>query len=108
MDIVDAGDDILVVTEKGYGKRTPESEYRSQSRGGYGLKTMHMTDRNGGIVAMKSVNGEEDLMLITIHGILIRMSIGDISIFGRSTQGVRLIRLADDERVATVAKVEKR
>ncbi|PIC85687.1 DNA gyrase subunit A [Sporosarcina sp. P20a] len=107
MDIVDAGDDILVVTEKGYGKRTPESEYRSQSRGGYGLKTMHMTDRNGGIIAMKSVNGEEDLMLITIHGILIRMSIGDISIFGRSTQGVRLIRLADEERVATVAKVEK-
>ncbi|GKV67054.1 MULTISPECIES: DNA gyrase subunit A [Sporosarcina] len=107
MDIVDQGDDILVVTEKGYGKRTPESEYRSQSRGGYGLKTMHMTERNGDIVAMKSVNGEEDLMLITIHGILIRMSIGDISIFGRSTQGVRLIRLADDERVATVAKVEK-
>ena len=107
MDIVEAGDDILVVTEKGYGKRTPESEYRPQSRGGYGLKTMHMTDRNGEIVAMKSVNGEEDLMLITIHGILIRMSIGDISIFGRSTQGVRLIRLADDERVATVAKVEK-
>ncbi|WP_301108410.1 DNA gyrase subunit A [Sporosarcina sp.] len=107
MDIVDTDDDILVVTEKGYGKRTPESEYRSQSRGGYGLKTMHMTERNGEIVAMKSVNGEEDLMLITIHGILIRMSIGDISTFGRSTQGVRLIRLADDERVATVAKVEK-
>ncbi|AXI00683.1 DNA gyrase subunit A [Sporosarcina sp. PTS2304] len=107
MDIVAPHDDILVVTEKGYGKRTPESEYRAQSRGGYGLKTMHMTERNGDIVAMKAVNGEEDLMLITIHGILIRMSIGDISIFGRSTQGVRLIRLADDELVATVAKVEK-
>lgn len=107
MDIIAANDDILVVTEKGYGKRTPESEYRSQSRGGYGLKTMHMTERNGDIVAMKAVNGEEDLMLITIHGILIRMSIGDISTFGRSTQGVRLIRLAEDERVATVAKVEK-
>lgn len=107
MDIISEDDDILVVTEKGYGKRTPESEYRSQSRGGYGLKTMHMTERNGEIVAMKAVNGDEDLMLITIHGILIRMSISDISIFGRSTQGVRLIRLSDEERVATVAKVEK-
>lgn len=107
MDIVHEGDDILVVTEKGYGKRTPEAEYRVQSRGGYGLKTLHMTDRNGEIVAMKAVSGAEDLMLITIHGILIRMSISDISIFGRSTQGVRLIRLGDDELVATVAKVEK-
>ena len=107
MDVVDEGKEILVVTEKGFGKRTPQDEYRIQSRGGYGLKTLHVTERNGLLVAMKAVDGTEDLMLITINGILIRMDISDISVIGRSTQGVRLIRLGDDELVATVAKVEK-
>lgn len=107
MDTVSEGDEILVVTEKGFGKRTPEDEYRIQTRGGYGLKTLNVTDRNGQLVAMKTVDGSEDLMLITIHGILIRMDIEDISSIGRSTQGVRLIRLGEDELVATVAKVEK-
>jgi DNA gyrase subunit A len=107
MDTVDEGDEILVVTEKGFGKRTPEDEYRIQSRGGYGLKTLNVTERNGRLVAMKTVDGTEDLMLITIHGILIRMDIDDISVIGRSTQGVRLIRLGEDELVATVAKVVK-
>ncbi|MFS0690526.1 DNA gyrase subunit A [Sporosarcina sp. 179-K 8C2 HS] len=107
MDTVSEGDEILVVTEKGFGKRTPEHEYRMQSRGGYGLKTLNVTERNGQLVAMKTVDGSEDLMLITIHGILIRMDIEDISSIGRSTQGVRLIRLGEDELVATVAKVEK-
>ena len=107
MDVVSEGKEILVVTEKGFGKRTPQEEYRIQSRGGYGLKTLHVTERNGLLVAMKAVDGTEDLMLITINGILIRMDINDISIIGRSTQGVRLIRLGDEELVATVAKVEK-
>ncbi|GKV70510.1 DNA gyrase subunit A [Sporosarcina sp. NCCP-2716] len=107
MDIVREDDEILVVTENGFGKRTPVSEYRLQSRGGFGLKTLHITERNGKMVAMKTVNGSEDLMLITLHGILIRMDVHDISIIGRSTQGVRLIRLGDEEFVATVAKVEK-
>ncbi|WOV84364.1 DNA gyrase subunit A [Sporosarcina jeotgali] len=107
MDIVKEEDEILVVTENGFGKRTPVSEYRLQSRGGFGLKTLNITERNGKMVAMKSVDGTEDLMLITLHGILIRMDIHDISIIGRSTQGVRLIRLGDEEFVATVAKVEK-
>lgn len=107
MDIVREGEEVLVVTENGYGKRTVEAEYRIQSRGGYGLKTLHVTERNGSLVAMKVVDGTEDLMLITINGILIRMDIEDISVIGRSTQGVRLIRLADEEYVATVAKVEK-
>ncbi|MFD1204251.1 DNA gyrase subunit A [Sporosarcina contaminans] len=107
MDTVSEGDEVLVVTEKGFGKRTPEDEYRVQSRGGYGLKTLNVTDRNGPLVAMKTVDGTEDLMLITIHGILIRMDIEDISSIGRTTQGVRLIRLGEDELVATVAKVEK-
>ncbi|MBO0587571.1 DNA gyrase subunit A [Sporosarcina sp. E16_8] len=107
MDTVHEGDEILVVTEKGFGKRTPEDEYRIQTRGGYGLKTLNVTERNGLLVAMKTVDGTEDLMLITIHGILIRMDIDDISVIGRSTQGVRLIRLGEDELVATVAKVVK-
>ncbi len=107
MDTVREGDEILVVTEKGFGKRTNESEYRIQTRGGYGLKTLQVTERNGLLVSMKTVDGTEDLMLITINGILIRMDIHDISVIGRSTQGVRLIRLGEDELVATVAKVEK-
>ncbi|MEE3808624.1 MULTISPECIES: DNA gyrase subunit A [Lysinibacillus] len=107
MEIVEPGQEILVVTEKGYGKRTSEDEYRLQSRGGVGLKTIQITDKNGPMVAVKTVDGSEDLMLITINGMLIRMDINDISLIGRSTQGVRLIRLGDDELVATVAKVEK-
>lgn len=105
MDIVEEDSEILVVTDKGYGKRTAEEEYRVQGRGGYGLKTAHITERNGSVVAMKVVDGTEDLMIITEHGILIRMAIEDISIFGRNTQGVRLIRLDADETVATVSKV---
>ena len=107
MEIVEPGQEILVVTEKGYGKRTSEDDYRLQSRGGVGLKTMQITDKNGPMVAVKTVDGSEDLMLITINGMLIRMDVNDISLIGRSTQGVRLIRLGDEELVATVAKVEK-
>jgi DNA gyrase subunit A len=107
MEIIEPGQEILVVTAKGYGKRTSEEEYRLQSRGGVGLKTIQITDKNGPMVAVKTVDGSEDLMLITINGMLIRMDVNDISLIGRSTQGVRLIRLGDDELVATVAKVEK-
>ncbi|MFJ5771914.1 DNA gyrase subunit A [Psychrobacillus sp. NPDC093180] len=107
MEIIEPDQEILVVTENGYGKRTPESEYRLQSRGGMGVKTCQITDKNGPLSAVKAVDGTEDLMLITINGMLIRMDVNDISITGRSTQGVRLMRLADDELIATVAKVEK-
>ena len=107
MEILEEGQEILVVTEKGYGKRTPESEYRLQSRGGVGIKTIQVTEKNGPMCAVKTVNGTEDVMLITINGMLIRMDINDISVIGRNTQGVRLIRLADDELVATVANLEK-
>lgn len=107
MEIIEPGQEILVVTEKGYGKRTPEQEYRLQSRGGVGLKTMQITEKNGKMCAVKAVDGTEDIMLITINGMLIRMDVQDISVIGRSTQGVRLIRLAEEEYVATVAKVEK-
>lgn len=107
MEILEPGQEILVVTEKGYGKRTPEEEYRLQSRGGLGLKTIQITEKNGKMCAVKAVNGTEDIMLITINGMLIRMDVNDISVIGRSTQGVRLIRLAEDELVATVARVKK-
>ena len=107
MEILEEGQEILVVTEKGYGKRTPEAEYRLQSRGGVGIKTIQVTEKNGPMCAVKTVDGSEDIMLITINGMLIRMDVEDISVIGRSTQGVRLIRLSDDESVATVAKVNK-
>jgi len=107
MEIIEPDQEILVVTENGYGKRTPESEYRLQSRGGMGVKTCQITDKNGPLSAVKAVNGTEDLMLITINGMLIRMDVKDISKTGRSTQGVRLMRLAGDELISTVAKVEK-
>lgn len=107
MEIIEPGQEILVVTENGYGKRTPESEYRLQSRGGMGVKTCQITEKNGPLCAVKAVDGTEDLMLITINGMLIRMDVNDISVTGRSTQGVRLMRLAEDELIATVAKVKK-
>lgn len=107
MEIVEPGHEILVVTEKGYGKRTPESEYRLQNRGGVGIKTIQITEKNGQVAAVRTVDGTEDIMLITVNGILIRMDVNDISIIGRNTQGVRLIRLGEDEYVATVAKVKK-
>ncbi|MDQ0216602.1 DNA gyrase subunit A [Oikeobacillus pervagus] len=107
MEMVEPNNEVLIVTENGYGKRTPESEYRIQSRGGKGLKTCNITDKNGDLIAVKTVTGEEDLMLITEGGVLIRMDVSDISITGRNTQGVKLIRLDDQEHVATVAKVEK-
>ena len=107
MEILDESNDVLIVTINGYGKRTIASEYRIQSRGGKGLKTCNITEKNGGLIAVKTVTGEEDLMLITAGGVLIRMAVSDISQLGRNTQGVKLIRLGEDEHVATVAKVEK-
>ncbi len=107
MEILEEKNDVLVVTENGYGKRTPANEYRVQTRGGKGLKTCNVTERNGELVSVKAVTGEEDLMIITAHGVLIRMDVNDISTTGRNTQGVKLIRLQEDEFVSTVAKVEK-
>jgi DNA gyrase subunit A len=107
MEILEEKDDVLVVTINGYGKRTPAEEYRIQTRGGKGLKTCNITERNGELVAVKAVTGEEDLMLITAHGVLIRMDVSGISTTGRNTQGVKLIKLQDTEFVSTVAKVEK-
>ncbi|MGG0717581.1 DNA gyrase subunit A [Robertmurraya massiliosenegalensis] len=109
MEVLDEDSDILIVTKNGYGKRTPAEEYRIQGRGGKGIKTCNITDKNGDLVSMKAVTGAEDLMIITTGGVIIRMAVGDISTMGRNTQGVRLIRLNENENefVSTVAKVEK-
>ncbi|RBP86695.1 DNA gyrase subunit A [Cytobacillus firmus] len=109
MEVLEDNSQILIVTKNGYGKRTPAGEYRVQGRGGKGIKTCNITDKNGSLVSMKAVTGEEDVMLITTGGVLIRMAVNDISTMGRNTQGVRLIRINEDadEAVSTVAKVEK-
>ncbi|MBW8350320.1 DNA gyrase subunit A [Bacillus sp. IITD106] len=107
MEILEEDHDVLVVTKNGYGKRTPASEYRLQSRGGKGLITCKVTERTGTVVAVETIRGDEDVMLITAGGILIRMDVKDISVIGRNTQGVKLITLGEDQFVATVAKVEK-
>lgn len=111
MEIVEENDEILIVTKNGYGKRTAEKEYRIQSRGGKGIKTCNVTEKNGELVAIKTVPAEteEDLMIITAAGVIIRMAIEDISRTGRSTQGVKLIRLenTENEFVSTVAIVER-
>lgn len=105
MDVVKPNAEVLIVTAKGYGKRTPIEEYRIQSRGGKGIKTHNVTDRSGHVVGLKIVQPEEDLMIITTGGILIRTEIRGISVMGRYTQGVKLIRLGDNEEVGSVAIV---
>ncbi|WP_251943742.1 DNA gyrase subunit A [Staphylococcus sp. Marseille-Q5304] len=100
-------DELLVVTENGYGKRTPVKDYRLSNRGGKGIKTATITERNGNIVCITSVTGEEDLMIVTNSGVIIRIDVQDISQNGRSAQGVRLIKLSDDQFVSTVAKVSE-
>ncbi|TYR80314.1 DNA gyrase subunit A [Priestia megaterium] len=106
MEILEEHADVLIVTKNGYGKRTPIDEYRVQSRGGKGLRTCNITEKNGEVVALKCVTQEEDIMLITVSGVLIRVSVSDISQMGRNTQGVKVIRLGENEFVSTVAKVQ--
>ncbi|HER2177929.1 TPA: DNA gyrase subunit A, partial [Streptococcus pyogenes] len=104
---VDQALDVLIVTAKGYGKRTPVSDYRMQTRGGKGIKTINVTDKNGAVVSLKMVKTEEDLMIITSSGTLIRMSMEGISTMGRYTQGVKLIHIRDEDAVATVSRIDK-
>lgn len=99
------GMEILVVTQKGYGKKTPIEEYRLTKRGSKGVKTVNITDKNGELVAFKSVDNTEDLIIITDNGVVIRMPVKEISSMGRSTQGVKLISLKEEQIVTTVAKI---
>ena len=99
--------EVLVVTEKGYGKRTKIEEYRKTHRGSKGVKALNVTEKNGNIVAFKIVTGNEDLMIITDSGIIIRLSLSQVSTTGRVAQGVKLINLKDEQIVSTVALIEK-
>ena len=101
------GQFIMVVTEKGYGKMSPIDEYRKSNRGGKGVKTINTTEKNGNIVSLRAVNGDEDLLIITDAGIVIRVPMEQVKTAGRNTQGVRLIKVADDSKVSTVEIVEK-
>lgn len=109
LDVINSNDEheVLIVTEKGYGKRTQESDYRISNRGGKGIKTATITEKNGDLVYISTVTGEEDLMVVTNQGVIIRLEVSDISQNGRSAQGVKLIRLGEGQHVATVAKVDK-
>jgi len=100
-------EDILVVSENGYGKRSPIEDYRLTNRGGKGVKTISITDKTGGLVAIKNVSDSDDLMIINKSGIAIRMSVEDLRTMGRATQGVRLINLRENDSIAAVAKVMK-
>ena len=106
MEMVTMDQEILVVTEHGFGKRTSITEYRKTSRSGKGVKTLTITEKNGALVAMKAVNGDEDLLIVTNKGVIIRTPVSQISQTGRATQGVKLIRLSDDQAVSSVAVVE--
>jgi len=102
----DDGKTILVVSEKGNGKRSEVGEYRLTDRGGKGVKTIQITEKTGAVVAIKSVTEEDDLMITTKSGIIIRMSVTDIRVMGRATQGVRVIRVDDNDEIADVAVIQ--
>lgn len=106
-EIAEKGQKILVVTENGYGKKTEIEEYRLTHRGSKGVKALNITQKNGNIVSFKTMHGEEDLMIITNSGIIIRMSSNQISQTGRVAQGVRLINLKDEQKVSTIALVSR-
>ncbi len=97
---------ILVVSEKGYGKRSDLEDYRVTNRGGKGVKTINVTEKTGSLIAIKNVTDGDDLMIINLSGLIIRMGVSDLRVMGRATQGVRLINLKEDDGIAAVAKVE--
>ncbi len=106
-EVIDPDKQVLIVTEKGYGKKTPIVDYRLTHRGSKGVKALNVTEKNGMLVSLKAVTGDEDLVIITDNGIVMRMSMDQISTLGRATQGVRLIKLKDEQKVATVATIMK-
>lgn len=98
---------LLVVSEKGYGKRSSIDDYRVTKRGGKGVKTINVTDKTGKLVAIKQVADEDELMIINRSGITIRIEVGELRVMGRATQGVRLIKLNEDDRISSVEKIQK-
>ena len=103
--VMDENEDILVVAENGYGKRSKIDDYRVTNRGGKGVKTLNITEKTGELVAIKSVSDDNDLMIITQKGITIRLAVNTISVLGRATQGVRVINLREDDTIASVARI---
>jgi DNA gyrase subunit A len=108
MEILSPGADVLTVSEGGYGKRTAMDEYRLQSRGGKGVITMKTTDKTGRVIGVQQVTEEDQLMLVTNGGKIIRLRIKDIRVIGRNTQGVRLIDVEEGERVVSLARLAER
>ena len=104
--IADDASDILVVSEKGYGKRSKLDDYRITNRGGKGVKTINITEKTGELVAIKNVTDDDDLMIINKSGITIRMGVSDLRVMGRATQGVKLINIKENDSIAAVAKVQ--
>jgi DNA gyrase subunit A len=98
---------VLVVSENGYGKRSAVEDYRITNRGGKGVKTINITDKTGSLIALKNVSDEDDLMVINKSGITIRIGVDTLRVMGRATQGVKIIRLKDEDKIASVAKVSK-
>src|SRR5262249_1930955 len=107
-DVVSAGATLLAVAERGYGKRTEMDEYRLTHRGGKGIITMKVTDKTGPVVGVRMVTDDDDIMLITNGGKVIRTPVKGISVIGRNTQGVRLIDLAEGEKVVGVARLAEK
>jgi DNA gyrase subunit A len=104
--IDDMNANVLVVSEKGYGKRSDIEEYRVTNRGGKGVKTINITEKTGNLVGIKSVTDANDLMIITRNGITIRLNVSTLRVMGRATQGVRLINISDSDEIAAVTKVD--
>ncbi|RTK34735.1 DNA gyrase subunit A [Enterococcus faecalis] len=104
--ILDENKEVLVITENGYGKRTKASEYPVKGRGGKGIKTANITEKNGPLAGLTTVNGNEDILLITNKGVIIRFNVDSVSQTGRATLGVRLMRMEDGAKVVTMAVVE--
>jgi len=105
LEILSPGTSVLTVAENGYGKRTDIAEYRLQSRGGKGIITMKATDRTGRVIGVQQVTDDDNLMLVTSTGKIIRMRVADIRVIGRNTQGVRLIDIEEGERVVSLARL---
>jgi DNA gyrase subunit A len=105
MEILSPGATILTVTERGYGKRTPLDDYRLQKRGGQGVITIRTTERNGQVVGVAQVVDDDELMLITDGGKVLRCPVSGISTMGRATQGVRVMDLAPDENLISIARL---
>lgn len=98
---------LLVVSEKGYGKRSSIDDYRITRRGGKGVKTINITEKTGKLVAIKEVVDNDDLMIINKSGISIRISVNELRVMGRATQGVRLIKLNEEDEISSVEKIQK-